>query len=133
MGQLNKISKFINYRKNIFKFYKENLEKKNSLINFPLYKKNKPSYHLFLISINFLKIKSKKDKFLKFLKKNNIFCQYHYIPIYKFKLFDKIINLRSYEGAETYYKNTISLPIFYNLNLKLQKKIVNVIKTFMGR
>ena len=133
LGQLNKISKFINYRKNIFKFYKKNLDKKNNLINFPLYKKNKPSYHLFLISINFLKIKSKKDKFLKFLKKNNIFCQYHYIPIYKFKLFDKIINLRSYKGAETYYKNTISLPIFYNLNLKLQKKIVNVIKTFIGR
>jgi dTDP-4-amino-4,6-dideoxygalactose transaminase len=30
LGQLNKISKFINYRKNIFKFYKENLEKKMS-------------------------------------------------------------------------------------------------------
>jgi len=132
LSQLNKINKFINYRKSIFKFYKKNLEEKNNLINFPFYKKNKPSYHLFLISINFLKIKSKKDKFLKFLKKNNIFCQYHYIPIYKFKLFDKKINLRFYKGAEIYYKNTISLPIFYNLSLILQKKIINKIKTFIG-
>ena len=132
LSQLNKIIKFINYRKSIFKFYKKNLEEKNNLINFPFYKKNKPSYHLFLISINFLKIKSKKDKFLKFLKKNNIFCQFHYIPIYKFKLFDKKINLRFYRGAEIYYKNTISLPIFYNLRLILQKKIINKIKTFIG-
>jgi dTDP-4-amino-4,6-dideoxygalactose transaminase len=133
LSQLNKISKFIDFRKSIFKFYKKNLEEKNSLINFPFYKKNKPSYHLFLISINFLKIKSKKDKFLKFLKKNNIFCQYHYIPIYKFKLFDKKINLSFYKGAEIYYKNTISLPIFYNLSLILQRKIINKIKTFIGR
>jgi dTDP-4-amino-4,6-dideoxygalactose transaminase len=133
LSQLNKISKFIDFRKSIFKFYKKNLEEKNSLINFPFFKKNKPSYHLFLISINFLKIKSKKDKFLKFLKKNNIFCQYHYIPIYKFKLFDKKINLSFYKGAEIYYKNTISLPIFYNLSLILQRKIINKIKTFIGR
>ena len=132
LSQLNKIIKFINYRKSIFKFYKKNLEEKNNLINFPFYKKNKPSYHLFLISINFLKIKSKKDKFLKFLKRNNIFCQFHYIPIYKFKLFDKKVNLRFYRGAEIYYKNTISLPIFYNLRLILQKKIINKIKTFIG-
>jgi len=88
---------------------------------------------LFKISINFKKIKSSKDKLFKFLKKNQIFSQYHYIPIYKFKLFKQKIDLKFYKGAEFYYKNTISLPIFYNLSLNHQKKIINKIITFLKR
>jgi len=132
LGQLKKINKFINYRRNIFNFYKNDL-KKNKLIAIPSYKTNKPSYHLFLISINFKKIRSTKDKFLKFLKNNNILCQYHYIPIYKFKLFNQKLNINSYKGAEFYYKNTVSLPIFYDFKVSSQKKIIKKIKIFLNK
>jgi dTDP-4-amino-4,6-dideoxygalactose transaminase len=93
LGQLKKINKFIDYRKRIFSFYKSELKEIINSITFPSYKISKPSYHLFLISLNFRKIRSTKDKLLKFLKKNRIFCQYHYIPIYKFKIFNQKINL----------------------------------------
>jgi len=133
LGQLKKINKFINYRKKVFNFYRSELKKIINTIVFPSYKISKPSYHLFLISINFAKIRSTKDKFLKFLRKNNILCQYHYIPIYKFKLFNKKINLNFYRGAEFYYKNTISLPIFYGLNISSQRTIANKIKLFLNK
>jgi len=133
LAQLKKINKFINYRKRVFNFYSSELKKINNTIVFPSYKTNKPSYHLFLISINFAKIRSTKDKFLKFLRKNNILCQYHYIPIYKFKVFNKKINLNFYRGAEFYYKNTISLPIFYGLNISFQKIVINKIKFFLNK
>jgi len=133
LGQLKKINTFINYRRSVFDIYKTELKKITSSIKFPCYNIGKPSYHLFLISVNFKKIKSSKDKLLKFLKKNNILCQYHYIPIYKFKLFNKKINLNFYKGAEFYYKNTISLPIFYNLNIFVQRKIINKIKFFLNK
>jgi dTDP-4-amino-4,6-dideoxygalactose transaminase len=133
LGQLKKINKFINYRRKIFNLYKIELKKVINKITLPSYKISKPSYHLFLISINFKKIKSTKDKFLKFLKKNSIFCQYHYIPIYKFKLYNQKINLSSYKGAEFYYKNTISLPIFYDLNISFQKRVINKIKFFLNK
>jgi dTDP-4-amino-4,6-dideoxygalactose transaminase len=132
LGQLKKINKFIKYRRNIFNFYKNDL-KKIKIITLPSYKTNNPSYHLFLISINFKRIGSTKDKFLKFLKKNNIYCQYHYIPIYKFKLFNKKLNINSYKGAEFYYKNTVSLPIFYDLKVNSQKTIINKIKIFLNK
>jgi dTDP-4-amino-4,6-dideoxygalactose transaminase len=133
LSQLGKIRRFVNYRKKIFNFYRKNLKKISNLVDFPNYNKNKPSYHLFLISINFAKLKLTKDRFLIFLKKNNIFCQYHYIPIYKFKLFNKKLNSRFYKGSEFYYKNTTSLPIFYNLSFALQKIIINKIKIFLAR
>jgi dTDP-4-amino-4,6-dideoxygalactose transaminase len=133
LGQLKKINKFINYRKKVFNIYKIGLRKIVNVMNFSSYKKIKPSYHLFLASINFKRIKSSKDKLLKFLRKKNIICQYHYIPIYKFKLFNQKINLNSYKGAEFYYKNTVSLPIFYNLNISFQKTIINKIKLFLKK
>jgi dTDP-4-amino-4,6-dideoxygalactose transaminase len=131
-GQLKKINKFIDYRRNIFNFYKNYLKKINT-ITIPSYEKNKSSYHLFLISLNFEKIRSTKDKFLKFLKKNNIFCQYHYIPIYKFKFFNQKLNINFYKGAEFYYKNTVSLPIFYDLKISSLKSIINKIKIFLNK
>jgi dTDP-4-amino-4,6-dideoxygalactose transaminase len=133
LSQLNKINKFINYRKKIFKIYRTSFKRINNFITFPSYNKNKFSYHLFLLSINFRMIKCTKDSFLKFLKNNNIFCQYHYIPIYKFKLFNKKINLSFYKGAEMYYKNTISLPIFYGLSFISQKKIIKKIELFLSK
>ena len=133
LGQLKKINKFLNYRKKIFNIYKTELKKNINTAVLPSYKESKPSYHLFLISINFKKIRSTKDKLLKFLRKNNIFCQYHYIPIYKFKLFNQKINLKYYKGTEFYYKNTLSLPIFYNLNVSLQKEIIKKIKFFLNK
>ena len=133
LGQLKKINKFINYRKRVFNFYRSELKKIVNTIALPSYKISKPSYHLFLISINFAKIRSAKDKFLKFLRKSNILCQYHYIPIYKFKVFNKKINLNFYRGAEFYYKNTISLPIFYGLNISFQRIVINKIKLFLNK
>ena len=53
--------------------------------------------------------------------------------IYKFTLFNQKLNLDFYRGAEFYYKNTVSLPIFYNLNIKLQKIIINKIQFFLNK
>jgi len=129
LSQLKKINKFINYRKKIYYFYRKHLKTNNKFINFPNYTCAKPSYHLFLISINFKRTKE-KDEFFKFLKKENIYCQFHYIPIYKFKLFKEKINLNFFLGSNKYFKNNISLPMFYNLEPFLQKKIIKKINTF---
>ena len=133
LSQLNKINKFINYRKKVSKIYRNSFDKNNNLINLPYYSKEKSSYHLFLISINFKSIKSNKDKLLNFLKKNNIFCQYHYIPIYKFKLFNKKINLNFFNGAEAYYRNTLSLPIYFKLTVNVQKFILQKLNLFIKK
>ena len=129
-SQLKRINKFINYRKKIFNTYRFNLKRVNNLISFPFYKEKKSSYHLFLVSIKFSEEKLTKDKLLRFFKSNNILFQYHYIPIYKFKLFDNKVNLKFYKGAETYYKNTISIPIFYNLTPVKQKLIIQKFISF---
>jgi dTDP-4-amino-4,6-dideoxygalactose transaminase len=129
LSQLNRMSSFISYRKKIYNYYSKAFSGYKDIINFFEYNKfNKPSYHLFIISLNFKKIKSSKDKLMAFLNKHNFLTQYHYIPIYKFKLYKNFFFLKN---SEYYFKNTLSLPIYYNFDLKKQKKIIDLIKIFL--
>jgi len=130
LSQLKKIKKFINYRKRIYDFYRSHLKINQNFINMKKYSKIMPSFHLYLLSINFKKIKKKKNELLKFLKKENVYGQFHYIPIYKFKFFKEKINLNFFQGSENYFQNNISLPIFFNLKFFLLRKIIKKINIF---
>ena len=131
LSQLKKVDKFIAYRKKIFNYYRKKFESLGNKISFFDYSNsNNPSFHLFLISINFKKIKKSKNIFMKYMLSNNIICQYHYIPIYKFNIFDgKNLN---YKNAEYYYNNTISLPIYYGLKVNEQNYIIKKIEQFFN-
>ena len=129
LSQLDKISIFVKKRKKIYERYIYELKNFNPDLIIPKYSKtNKPSFHLFLINILFDKIKKSKDHFMKYLIKNNISAQQHYIPIYKFKVHKKISN--DFPGSEKYFKNSVSIPIFVNLNINNQNKIIKIIKNY---
>ena len=128
-SQLSKISKFILFRKKIFKKYKQLLNGLRS-INLPNHNDDyKSSHHLFIITLKKPSHKI-KEKLIKFMLKNKVLLQYHYIPIYKFKLFHgKFIK----KNSEIYYKSAISLPIYYGLTLKQQIYVVKKIKEFFEK
>ena len=129
LSQLKKINFFLKKRKKIYDKYLTELENYNPNLIIPKYSDDiKPSYHLFLINIMFDKLKKNKDHFIKYLNDHNIMAQYHYIPIYKFKIHkEKKIQL---SGSEKYFKNSISIPIFVSLNETEQKKIIKIIKSY---
>ena len=129
LSQLEKINFFLKKRKTIYKKYKLELQNFNPHLLLPKYSKNiKSSHHLFIINIMFDKIKKTKDHFLKYLNKNNILGQYHYIPIYKFSSYKE--KFFSFPGSEKYFKNSVSIPIYVNLSFKDQKKIIKTIKDY---
>ena len=131
LSQLKKINKFIKFRRQVYNYYIKNLEQYRNIISLPKYNnKNFSSFHLFIISINFKK-KITKDIFFRFLKKKKINCQFHYIPIYKFNFYNKLVKLKHYKGAEYYFRNSISLPIFYNLNSNMLSKILDQVRLFL--
>ena len=129
ISQMKRLKEFINKRKKIANYYIKNLKNIVSLHQYS--QMNKPSYHLFLISINFKKLKTTKDYFIKFMKKNKILLQYHYIPIYKFSVYKG--NIKKLIDTERYYENTVSLPIYYDLDRDDLYKIVEKIKLFLRK
>lgn len=129
LSQLTKINFFIKKRENIYNKYLKEFENYNSKLVVPKYSTEiKSSYHLFLLHFKFNKINKNKDNFIKYLMKKKIVVQQHYIPIYKFSVFKK--KLKNFYGSERYFNNTISIPIYVNLNNKNQNKVIKVIKNY---
>ena len=129
ISQLSKIEKFIANRSTCFKYYVKLLNGYENIKIPQRDNKNQSSFHLFLLNKDFKKIKKTKNNFFKFIKKNNIICQYHYIPIYKFAMYKP--KKERYKNSEKYFNNTVSLPIFSNLKKKDQKYIVKKIVEFI--
>ncbi len=129
ISQIKKIKSFISKRKKIaIKYDKEFKNLKN--LKLPQYKRREfSSNHLYILNIDFDKIKLSKNEFMKRLVKKGIITQVHYIPIplhpYYSKSGHKMKKLRN---ATNYYEKALSIPIFFNLTEKNQKKIIKIIK-----
>ena len=133
-SQLKKLNKFVKYRQSLAKFYDINFSDTKYFLKQKIEKKNKSSYHLYPLIIDFKKLKKKKSNLFKYLKKKKIFLQVHYKPIYKFKYYRgiKIFRNISLKNAESFYKKEVSLPIYYGLSKKNQIRIINYIKKFLN-
>ena len=129
LNQLKKINLFIKKREKIAKLYEKEFGKITSQIDFLSIDEIKNSWHLYVINLNFKNL-SKKDYFFKFLKKNKVIAQYHYIPIYRFSVGKKYKQL---PGCEKYYKSAVSIPIFVGLKKSQQFKIIKLIKNFIKK
>ncbi len=134
ISQLKKINKFMKKREYISKKYKSFLSSliKEKLIKFlPESKENYSSNHLFILNINFKKIKKTKDNFFNFMLKHKIYCQYHYIPIYNFENFRYL--KKNMVNTKSYFANSVSLPIYFELSNRQQKKIIKILFKFFGK
>jgi len=135
LSQLKTLNKFIRKRNLIAKYYHKYLSNM-----FPYVQTNEKydklsSHHLFIIRINFNSFGKKCDKdiFLNFMKKYQIYPQYHYIPIYKFRFYQKEVErLSIIKNSERYYKTAVSLPIYFDLNIKEIIKVIEFIKKFIN-
>ena len=126
LSQLKKLNSFLKSRKVIADRYTKEL-KYNDNIFTPNYSSNyKSSYHLYIINFK-IKNLAIKEKLIKFMLQKKIILQYHYIPVYKFKVFND-----RYEGknAEYYYKTSVSLPIYHGLKFREQSRVIKLLKTF---
>ncbi len=129
LSQLKKIDTFLKKRKKIYEKYLKELLNFNLNLKMPKYSKTiQPAYHLFLININFKRIGKNKDHLMKYFIKDNVLAQQHYIPIYKFSIYNEKVNY--FPGAENFFKNSISIPIFVELKKKQQQKVIISIKKY---
>ena len=132
LSQLKKLDEFLHLRRLIAKRYDEFFSK----IDFikPLYNfTNNSAYHLYIIKIDFEKLKITKKKFVLKMRENNIGLQLHYIPINKQPYYKNLgYGNEITPIMEEYYKKAISLPIYPNLSVEEQdyvcEKILEILK-----
>ena len=127
LSQLSKLDTFIEKRYNIAKKYDKAFER--TMVK-PLYTFNsgKSSYHLYVVQVDFTKLKiTKKELFIK-TKEKNIGIQLHYIPINKQPFYKKLgYGNESTPMMDKYYEECFSLPMYYSLTSDEQKYVIETL------
>ena len=124
-SQLKKINNFINKRKKIALYYSKKLKNFSSILQVPFCQKQLNSaWHLYIVNINFKKLKISKDTFINKLYKKKIITQVHYIPTFRQSAYKKL-NKSKLINTKKYFDNSLSLPIFYDLSKNNQNWVIN--------
>ena len=130
LSQIKKTKKFLSKRYMLAKTYNKNLVAKSNVLKvIDITKPNLSAWHLYIILIDFEKLKISKEKLIKLLLKKKIVLQQHYIPTYRI-LGMKVKKRANYPHSEKYFKTALSLPLFSDLTfLKLKYIIKTITKT----
>lgn len=132
ISQLSKINLFLKKRTQISKNYINKFKNLKNYITIPKYEEsNYNSWHLFIVKIEFSKLRQNKDHLIGYLNKFKIYPQFHYKPLYRLKKMSKQL-IKKYPLSETYYKNNISLPIYVGLTKKDQLFVIKKIQEFIN-
>lgn len=134
ISQLKRLNKFVKKRQFIAKFYDSLFTNKKIFTTPKVRKGYTHSYHLYPLLIKFNKIKiSKQNLFSKFLKEK-IKLNVHYIPVNSQPYYKKKFKFKKQEfpNSNYFYKNQISLPIYYDLSIHqleyIKKKFKKILK-----
>lgn len=130
LSQLQKLEKFVSYRKKVADYYDKEIKSK-TIIKREVNNKSNSGHHLYIIRSTKIKNLKDKEKIFKIFKKNNIILGFHYIPMYFFSIFKKKFNPKKFPESNLYYFQAFSLPIFFNLSLNDQKKVINLVNRYL--
>ncbi len=127
LSQMERLDKYIDTRRKIAKRY--DLELKNLPLKTPYQlPETYSSYHLYPICISKNQTNKTQRQVFDILWKNDIAVSLHYIPVYLHPYYEMMNFKRGYcPNAEIYYKSAISIPIFVDLSIQQQSKIIKII------
>ena len=114
ISQLNKLDKYIKRRREIVKKYNEAF-KDIEWIKIPYEKEDVFSvFHLFVLQIDFDRIKKNRKEVMIELKNKGIGTQVHYIPVHTQPYYKNKFGFKwgDYPIAEDYYKKALSIPLY---------------------
>lgn len=127
IAQLRRIDDFLQKRRAIIERYEQTFVG-NSLVSMQQITAHSHSaYHLALIRCADTKI---RQKIYQALGNEQIFCQLHYIPIYRQPYYRQLnsTEFHQYPGAEAHYQHALSLPVYPTLSIDEQNRIIKLIE-----
>lgn len=132
LSQLKRVDRFVKKRNILSSRYEKLLS--DLPIHLPKISKDcQSAFHLYVIQLDDF-LSSKRDEIFRFLRKQGIGVNLHYIPIYRQPYYkkNKYFKKLTLPNCEHYYKTSISIPIHTLLTAKDQKYIANKIKFILN-
>jgi len=126
-SQLKRLPEFMTRRAALVSAYQEALAAKNLPVNWvepgPT---DSPTFHLFAVTIDFNDIGITRTDVMAGLKARGIGTQVHYIPVHRQPWWQThALGQRDLPGADCYYRNTLSLPLYADMTDDDPKRVID--------
>jgi UDP-4-amino-4,6-dideoxy-N-acetyl-beta-L-altrosamine transaminase len=129
LSQLDCLDAFLQKRHIIAKYY---LKLSDSVVIKPWQHPDSFSaYHLYIIQLQLNDLKISHKQAFDHMRASGIGVNIHYIPIYKqpyFQMFS--YSEAKFPNTEKYYAHAISLPIYPQMTIEQQNKVIEIVNNF---
>ncbi len=132
LSQLKRLKSNLKKRRFIAEYYYKNINI-NNYFRLPHRNKNQLSnaWHLFPLSIDFIKLGKKRETVIKELNQYGIGTQVHYIPLFMQPYYKKNLK-RKLKNALNYYYKTLSIPMYVQLKKTDLDYIISVLNKVLS-
>ncbi|CAM2781842.1 UDP-4-amino-4,6-dideoxy-N-acetyl-beta-L-altrosamine transaminase [Helicobacter burdigaliensis] len=127
LSQLNRLKSYVKRRNELARIYHEALADLELILPF-VEAYNYNAYHLYPILLT-KKSGIKRRELFDIFHKEGVGVQVHYIPIHLQPFYARFgFKKGDFKNAESYYKKTLTLPLFPTLKEEEQQKVIRILK-----
>jgi UDP-4-amino-4,6-dideoxy-N-acetyl-beta-L-altrosamine transaminase len=91
------------------------------------------AFHLYVIRLHLSEIKQSRREIFEALRKEGILVNVHYIPVHTQPYYQRLgFKPGDFPESEAYYESAISLPLFYDLTLEDQDRVIATLKKIVA-
>lgn len=131
-SQMDSLDKFVARRRYLVKRYNEKL--KDLPLRTPYQDEDtNPSWHIYIIRVDFTKVKLSKKEIFARMKDRGIVLNLHYIPVHTQPYYQKLgFQKGDFPVSEKYYEEAITLPLYYDLTDEQQDEVIEALKEVLA-
>lgn len=133
LSQLRKIDTFVERRRELANQYDKLFSKINQCLPIQILGRSQSAHHLYVLRINFDALKLNRPQLMLHLRSQGIGTQVHYIPLARHPYYRTLgFQPHNYPNAESYYKEALTIPLFYDLTNEQQNDIFNKLQEILS-
>ena len=123
-SQMDSLDKFVARRRYLVERYNRKLA--DLPLRMPYCAGNTdPSWHIYIVRVDFSKVKITKKEIFAKMKERGIVLNLHYIPVHTQQYYQQLgFREGDFPVSERYYREAMTLPLYYDLTEEQQDKVI---------
>jgi len=132
LSQLSKLGRFIAARRDLVRIYDRLLKPLGPIVR-PIGRvaDTQTGWHLYVVHIDFERAGKSRAGLMRSLKNQGIGTQVHYIPLYRQPYYRSRLGAFALPGAERYYRQVLSLPLFVGMTETDVVRVVDAVREIL--
>ena len=133
LSQLTKLSQFVARRRQLAARYDEAFAGMKLIRPAQTSGRGWSAHHLYPVRIDFTGAKISRARLMQQLRQRGIIGQVHYIPVPAHPYYRRLgFRVDDYPQALAYYRQALSLPLYYDLTEQQQDKVIAVLSELLS-